>query len=507
MSKVSWGKYVDDWNENDLPYDFRPILFLRGSAYEMGKQYGEAMSALIKRNFCTCEGIVLRSILNQSEDVVNAHEKEIEDSIEVQIEKMREYTPDIMKYWEGMADGAGVTLGDIGLINLFMWYIGLFEDHCSTIAARDSCTVDGKVICGINDDVTWANNGYGPIIMAFPDEGNAFLTVPGIAGQLSCNFAMNEKGLAITFTGGECARPEDLSGDYWDFITLLNNMVWKCDTAAEARTMFDKVPVKGGWSFLFADASRDISITEATSAISHNRVPGEHGEKDFILVTNHFVDEGMRVASFPGNEDSYNRYNTEEKLLHEKHGHIDLIALKNILGCPDYWDGQSWHMNSWGFDDMATATEHSYFTPEMRAPDFKPAFRCLAEPEDRKAHILMGGRDLGNAYCVRPMGQYLTLYVGSDEASVCNEADHDAMMEIWNAAKYISQNNCNDKDKRLAELSEAKAAFWQGRNCQAKAECCRREPVKARKYYAEATSRYTKTMLLARKAREADKLV
>ena len=61
------------------------------------------MSALIKRNFCTCEGIVLRSILNQSEDVVNAHEKEIEDSIEVQNEKMREYTPDIMKYWDGQS--------------------------------------------------------------------------------------------------------------------------------------------------------------------------------------------------------------------------------------------------------------------------------------------------------------------------------------------------------------------------------------------------------------------
>ena len=211
----------------------REVIFVKGTPYEMGKQYGEKTKKMIKRNFCLVAGDALK----------NYTKEQLIARVELLSKDIAEKAPEIHDWYRGIADGSGMTYGEIALINIQLW-VSIPYMMCSQIAATKEATADGKTIAGVNGDITYNMSGYGVTLLAFPDEGNAFVTFPQLCGQMGANFAMNEKGLIATFDGGESELEEDTQFGFADFISALVYATFKCDTAAEAEKTISSLGIQ-----------------------------------------------------------------------------------------------------------------------------------------------------------------------------------------------------------------------------------------------------------------------
>ena len=474
MITINWEKYLD-FDAQLPPPGMREVIFVKGTPYEMGRQYGEQTKDMIKRNFCLVLGDALK----------NYSKEQILDRVALLSNDIAEKAPEIHEWYKGIADGSGMTYGEIALINIQLW-VSIPYLMCSTIAAADEATADGKTIAGVNGDVTYNMSGYGVTLVAFPDEGNAFVTLPQLAGQMGSNFAMNEKGLIVTFDGGESELAEDTSFGFADFIIAEVYAVSKCDTSKEAEELIKSLGVAGGWIYLFADKDKDLRILEHTSRCDVTRLSGPYGERNYIHAANHFVDEEMRKSSIDVeiNKDSYTRYDTEEKLLSELYGRLDLDNMMDILASHDWWDGEKWNKEQWG-------VQESNFTPEMHAPDFRTGTRCFGIVEDAVAFILHGTTDRAVSFIPGSQGKYAKVPVKHTPDEVLYGFEEDAVIAAWQAAERLAKTGTMSKEK-IDILDQAREHIFAGKNYLAKLNIYNTfDKEEARKHYGYAASEFS----------------
>lgn len=488
MALINWDKYIG-YEAEQLPPAIRPILFLHGTHYEMGVQYGKTVSGMIKRNFCLVAGDVLARFSRE----------EVEEKVQMFEAHMAEITPEIKDLWKGIGDGAGLDYWDIAMINfqLRLSYPGLM---CSTVGAFGSATKEGEPIIGVNADVTFNMSGYGVTLIIEPDKGHLCIVNAQLAGQTGSNFAMNEKGLVITLTGGEHVRKEDTQFGYADQCSLVTYLAMSCDNADDAQKRFSEMELAGGWIFLFADETGRMMITEHTSAMERIRFPGDHGEKDYLLAANHFLDEEMRVSSkLVGNEDSYYRFETEKKLIEGADEPLTVKDLMDILGSRDYWDGTAWHFDAWGEETCMN-------TPEMRAPDFRIGQRCFALPKEKTAYIMQCGEDRFNAFVPEATGQYSKIALGENMLKTVALLEENACHDVWEAGHTLSDGK-NTKGSLISLLDQAKASIWRGKNHQANARILQTNDMVATRDSAEKAANefqnaYVKAQIIIKIAKE-----
>lgn len=60
MITINWDKHLD-FDAQVPPPGMREVIFVKGTPYEMGKQYGEKTKKMIKRNFCLVAGDALKN--------------------------------------------------------------------------------------------------------------------------------------------------------------------------------------------------------------------------------------------------------------------------------------------------------------------------------------------------------------------------------------------------------------------------------------------------------------
>ena len=60
MININWDKHLD-FDAQVPPPGMREVIFVKGTPYEMGKQYGEKTKKMIKRNFCLVAGDALKN--------------------------------------------------------------------------------------------------------------------------------------------------------------------------------------------------------------------------------------------------------------------------------------------------------------------------------------------------------------------------------------------------------------------------------------------------------------
>lgn len=480
MIKINWDKHLD-FDAELPPPGMREIIFVEGSPYEMGRQYGERTKEMIKRNFCLVAGDALK----------NYSKEQIIDRVTLLSRDIANKAPEIHDWYRGIADGSGMTYGEIALINIQLW-VSIPYLMCSTIGATESATTDGKTIAGVNGDITYNMSGYGVTLVAFPDEGNAFVTLPQLAGQMGANFAMNEKGLIVTFDGGESELPEDTEFGFADFISAMTYAAMKCDNVKDAEKLVKSLGVAGGWIYLFADAQKNLRVLEHTSSRDVTRVPGDHDEKDYIHAANHFVTSEMRKSSLAveENKDSYTRYDTEEKMLADNMGNLTLKKMMDILASHDMWDGENWHYNLWG-------EESSLYSPEMHGPDFRTGTRGFGVAEDFDAYILHGTTDKAVSYMPESKGIYAKIPLRHTPDEVLASMEEDAVLAAWNAAKILSLNGNVSTDK-LKKLDEAKSCIYKGKNYLAKLNIYKTfDKEETRKHYGYAASQFSYAYIIS----------
>ena len=281
------------------PPSIMPVVILSGSDYEMGYQYGQQAGQYIEVR--KDEKWISELKKRSSDEVLHGLK-----GVQYYIEK---YAPEQIEQMKGIADGATaagyeVSYADVLLLNALLpnptsatYPSGTEESElppkgCSNFTAWGSTTTDGSLICADSFDGTFTHQ---LVIIAFPDEGNNYITALA-AGQLSNHFTMNDKGLFLGNSGGgESGR--DIDYDYGiSWTCVLQHIARFAETASEAKDMLLVWQIDIVENYHFVDVNGGAFVVEKTAAIQSVREPGDFGETDFLYATNNYFNDEMRVT-------------------------------------------------------------------------------------------------------------------------------------------------------------------------------------------------------------------
>ncbi len=314
-----------------------PVVVIQGTDYAMGFQYGQQAAPYIE---LMKEASWVSVLESQSLDEVRAVLGERQEFID-------RYTPEAVEQMEGMAAGAtaagfDVSYEDILVINCMPKKLPPrahpeaakqaaheLEEHCSVFAAWGQATTDGRMVFGDSKDSVF---NHQVVIMAYPDQGNAYMTGCR-AGELAEHFSMNNKGLFIGTGNNPSRRDIDLGHGLHKAFSMTHILRF-ADNAEHAKDMFVDWEYPNATNFIFADTRGGAFVVERTNAVHPVRTMGDFDERDFIYSTNtamcaemgqalpdsDFIDHaGWDVPDGSAIPRSLNVWN----MLHHYHGKLD----------------------------------------------------------------------------------------------------------------------------------------------------------------------------------------
>ncbi len=201
---------------------------------------------------------------------------------------LRQENPAMLARLEGIAEGAGLPLRSLCLMNSMEAFIASMSGRttvplpgaCSALAVRGARTRDGEPVIAKNFD-------YLPLVQPFfvlressPEQGWRSLDF-AVAPQAGTVDGMNEKGLAITLNYAFVTDP----GQPNPLITMLiADALAACATVPEAIKHITTKPHWGAGMLMLADASGDLAAVELSNTRFGIRRPA--GGNDWLLFTN-----------------------------------------------------------------------------------------------------------------------------------------------------------------------------------------------------------------------------
>jgi hypothetical protein len=288
-----------------VPPNVDPVIVVTGSDYEMGYQYyqqfvqiyGKAMLQRLQRTF--------------TEDQL--------DTLRAYQWYIKKYTPEFIEEFKGMAAAAteaGVPLSYQEV--LANYCIGHFSDEpasypgteppgsgddtlppggCSGFVAWGSTTKDGKLIASGSSD---AEQGFGHLLIAFPETGNAYVAaVHSMVWQHglepgTVHPAMNNKGLVYAHHGAGIDGNEKPGYSVPPDMAVEHTLRF-ADNAKQALDLQLGYPSGARVGGLWADTSGDAFDIECSDPLTVRRA-GENGEKDFLYATNNCLTKKLTIT-------------------------------------------------------------------------------------------------------------------------------------------------------------------------------------------------------------------
>jgi isopenicillin-N N-acyltransferase like protein len=175
--------------------DGYPVLHLKGTPYEMGRQHGELLRDSVRDN--------LRNVLSKKGDEVLVELGPFRVTPRIAIARIVELQKPFVaeRYVEemrGLADGAGI---ESELVRLANFIPELF--HCSGFALSGAATRDGTLYHGrVLDYATdWGLQEHAVIVVQEPDDGIPFVNVT-YAGFIGSVTGMNAEHVSVGEMGG-----------------------------------------------------------------------------------------------------------------------------------------------------------------------------------------------------------------------------------------------------------------------------------------------------------------
>ena len=293
-------KYSDDV---PLVPEITPVIVIKGSDYEMGYQYAQQLVQVYGAWI-----LEMKAGRKFSDDQL-AELRKWE-------EQHRIHTPWLIEFVKGWAQGAidlGISMSYDDVMYLWVGdqppsYDFLSQDGlpeippmaCSGMAAWGRATKDGKLVTGSTGD---HDLSYQVIIVAYPDDGNAFIysafgATGAIAGGGDIWFfghpAMNSKGVAYVHHGG---GPKFLEPKkYWGYgirrAASVIHIMRYANTAEQALDIEMSMPIgdigkgdQGTVGGFYADDDYGYVIEGRKEPVAI-REAGLMGETDFLYANN-----------------------------------------------------------------------------------------------------------------------------------------------------------------------------------------------------------------------------
>ncbi len=221
-----------------------PVVVVRGTPYEMGRQLGEAMKKEIHQ-FApqALEGICEETKISPEtlRDVWARTAAYADDRVEQEL--------------AGLADGSEMSLSTLQALHaapLVMPY------SCSSIAAWGEATEDGHLYQTRNLDWSLKVGAHEvPVIVVYiPEEGVPHV-VPSFAGVIGAHTGMNAKGIALSEMGDAPEKEAPYFVHAPHFTVFFRTMLYDSDSLTRALEIFQAQPMTKRYHFVFSDGQTD----------------------------------------------------------------------------------------------------------------------------------------------------------------------------------------------------------------------------------------------------------
>lgn len=462
-----------------VPPPVKEVIFLRGTWYEMGVQYGQQAKDVVQLIIASKKGFAMRGF-GDAEKAWTFVEKNYLPIYEKNI-------PEMIEFWKGVAESTGLDYKDVVIGSSVFNYI---DYGCSTLSTWGSSTYDGRVLAGTNmDEPTYVAN-YDYAIICYPNEGNAVIANRGFLQNV--NLIMNEKGVVVMNSAGQDAAEGDKGFGVPNAKPGLLAAV-KSNTAEEAKDAYMQFGAGNGENCHVVDTGKNAYIVEHNARCNAVRKPGDFHEKDYMINCNGFFTEEMQQSIFQGEEawtDTLPRYWTEEKILQDNAGKVTMDIIDEALGCTDtYIDSKYFDViesgslpgymkmedGIWLRDMWDTEHNRNEWTPENQGPSWKALIRTIVDPQTKEFFITGSCRD--NLLSVQPgaTGNYMRLTLEKTPEEVNESAGKYAQMMLYLAERDISRAGARGDAERIKNLDIGKAELLEGFNYQFLSNCAEDE--------------------------------
>ena len=439
--------------------NIQEVVYVKGSWYEMGKQYAMQQLAQLENNWTAVMSIVLKM----------ADKETVYTQLNSIVEHFRKSDPAVYDFITGIAEGAAISEGDAAAAlfgssvlnaDLLMTFNPDRDNTCMALSVWGEMTQDSHVLGAANLDAeTTTPAAMFSQLVAFPDEGYAAVATGGLQG----NAFLNSNGLVISYAGGPHGGPTEddeilnRDGTYFDGIFGLWYASVKCGTAAEAVEFL----TEGDWlkegNVNIADASGDAYHIEQRAYATVVRRSGDYGETDYLLSANGFFDESWKNENYYEYEDCPARYATVEKMMNDVKGNVTPATVASALGSIKYYYEGEWSEDNWDYG------YYQFFSPEGDDGYFKTIIRSVIDATERTAYTLRGHAEKFRSDVPYATCRYTAITLGENMSATNHTAEFSARDLVRNAG-YILYHTNNPGEKQVEYYDMACEALHTGAN-------------------------------------------
>lgn len=250
------------------------IANLYGTWQQMGQDFGRLASAELS----DIDSFITAKLDGDSTKIANA--TKLSEDI------YRLYPARFKQYMKGMAEGSGLSLEKILLLNALEYAENFFQ--CSATAVWDEYSKEGKLIYGRNYDACTYEPLYKDIIITVfhPSDGSIPTATIGYAGEVYAVNGFNARGLFMELNNGTFSGGKEI--DFSQFMATTKLMEALFD--AENLDYFDAFFKSTSCNLSFI-----IGVADSTEARSYEWCRAKTFRADTLspdgkmIMTNHFV--------------------------------------------------------------------------------------------------------------------------------------------------------------------------------------------------------------------------
>lgn len=221
-----------------------PLVVVRGTPYEMGRQLGRAMREEMARFVPAVVEQISQELKVSTDDLGEVWSRSAayaDDRVEQEL--------------AGLADGSGLELSLLQAMHaapLVMPY------SCSSIAAWGEATEDGHLYQTRNLD--WSlelkAQEFPVIVVYLPERGTAHV-VPSFSGMIGAHTGMNAKGIVLAEMGDSPGREMPYQVHAPHFTVFFRTMLYDAGSLDETLKIFAAQPMTKRYHFVFGDGQAE----------------------------------------------------------------------------------------------------------------------------------------------------------------------------------------------------------------------------------------------------------
>ena len=294
-----------------------PMITVKGSHREMGRQIGEGCKELIRHHVNNTH-ILIEASFNTLELTWNGAQIQARKYMPFAQERYPQYVEEMT----GIAEGAGVPFDDVAVINALeaVTMDALHLSKCTSLAVNGTRTSNRHVLLAHNEDWLPEDEPDVYLIHATPVSEPPYLAMT--YGALLPNIGFNAHGIAQSC---DSVHPDDSRIGIPRVLVSRAVLSKKSPGDAIRETLIPRRAA--GYNHLIAHESGEIYSVE----VSARRFAVLYGQDGYLVHTNHFLDTNMQAIEDEPDElvGTRVRYFRANRLLSQTEKH-SLETLQNI---------------------------------------------------------------------------------------------------------------------------------------------------------------------------------